>query len=216
MHCCSNSESDKIDKFFSKKASSFLETFQKNGFEKSQRHLLAGLSKIPVESKTILEIGCGIGFLHRELVKRGASFATGVDISSEMIHFAEEIASSANLTGKTKYLTGDFTEIYAQIEPADVTVLDKVICCYHDLPDLLEKSAARTRSVYAFTLPREKWYNRTAIAVMSFFRTLTGANFHPFYHRHADIINILNKHHFTRLFQESTFIWESYVFMRNV
>lgn len=46
----------------------------------------------------VLDIGCGMGRLTEELAKMGINSITGLDISEEMIAFAEEICSDCNNT----------------------------------------------------------------------------------------------------------------------
>ena len=42
----------------------------------------------PIANKNILDIGCGEGYVGRELINRGAQYVHGIDISSEMINQA--------------------------------------------------------------------------------------------------------------------------------
>jgi len=43
-----------------------------------------------------------------------------------------------------------------QVEPADITILDKVIHCYHDPESLIRQSAAHTRFLYAIAFPARR------------------------------------------------------------
>jgi SAM-dependent methyltransferase len=55
----------------------------------------------PLEGITMLDIGCGEGYVGRELLKRGASRIHGIDISSAMIEKAEEEKQLRNINGAT-------------------------------------------------------------------------------------------------------------------
>ncbi len=42
----------------------------------------------PIVNKNILDLGCGEGYVGRELINRGAQYVHGIDISSRMIERA--------------------------------------------------------------------------------------------------------------------------------
>ena len=46
-------------------------------------------------------------------------------------------------------------EVAARVPSADVVVLDKVICCYPDMPALVQASAAKARRLYAIVVPEK-------------------------------------------------------------
>lgn len=52
----------------------------------------------PVQGASILDIGCGEGYVGRELLKRGAGHIHGIDISSAMIEKAEEEKQQQQIT----------------------------------------------------------------------------------------------------------------------
>lgn len=64
------------------------------------------------------------------------------------------------MSERCSYLDGDFMELAEQISPQDITLLDKVFCCYPDALGLIQASAPLTRKIYAFTLPRDTIFNR--------------------------------------------------------
>jgi magnesium-protoporphyrin O-methyltransferase len=201
-----------IDDFFSKEAEKFLKRFKKRGLEKSQKNLVEGLLVAGVIDKTILEIGCGVGYLHSRLLLQGAKNATGVDISEEMLRCAKEYMKEIGLDKKTKYHRGDFVEISEKIGKVDITILDKVICCYPQVESLVEKSIQKTGKTYAFTLPRNKWWVKyPAFAVIRLLK-LFRSNFHPYIHEHEIINRLLINSGFQKVYQNHTFIWETCVF----
>ncbi|MFM7725521.1 MAG: class I SAM-dependent DNA methyltransferase, partial [Flavobacteriales bacterium] len=55
----------------------------------------------PVQGARILDIGCGEGYVGRELLKRGAHEIHGIDISSAMIEKAEEEKRLQGITNAT-------------------------------------------------------------------------------------------------------------------
>src|SRR5450759_771323 len=129
--CCSVSiDNEPINKFFSRWSMRYAKRFRKGGLEKTQRYILEGIRKEPVAAKRILDIGCGVGSLHLTLLKEGAAVATGVEISEGMISQARKLAEDFQLQDRTNYVLGDFVREAPSIREADVTMLDKVLCCY--------------------------------------------------------------------------------------
>ena len=154
-------------RLFSRMACRSRRRYEKRGFPKSQRQLLEGLTQAGVTGASLLEIGCGVGYLHQYLLTQGAARATGIDLADKMIAQARELAQSRGLADRTDYRIGDFIEIADGLSEADITILDKVFCCYPDAEALLKKSLAKTRRVYAYTLPRNRWWTRLGARFMA-------------------------------------------------
>ena len=52
----------------------------------------------PLQGTQVLDIGCGEGYVGRELLRRGAEHVLGLDISEKMIQEAETIRKTQSLT----------------------------------------------------------------------------------------------------------------------
>jgi len=220
MNCCNKPScangvgANSIGDFFSKEARNFLKRSKRRGLEKSQKNLVEGLSKAGISDKSILEIGCGVGYLHSRLLLGGARSAFGVDISEEMLRLAKMYMKELGLEDKTDYLQGDFAEISEAVKPSDILILDKVICCYPEVENLVEKSIAKTKSIYAFTLPRDAWWVKSGMTVVIRFLKLFGSKFHPYFHDHAIVNGRLANNGFTQIYHNQTLAWETYVFQK--
>ena len=151
--CCTRS-CEGTDRFFSRFAHRYEKAFRKKGLEKIQRLLLDGVRRARNGSSTILDIGCGVGALHLTLLREGAQQAVGIDASEKMIASARTLARELGFAEHTQYLYGDFVALSESVDESDITLLDKVVCCYEDLESLLHSSINKTRSVYALTFPR--------------------------------------------------------------
>ncbi len=84
MGCCCAS-SGGIGKFFGHFARRYRRRYARRGLEPSQRHLVEGVSQVGYAGASLLEIGCGVGYLHQQLLREGAGRVLGVDISEEML-----------------------------------------------------------------------------------------------------------------------------------
>ena len=76
------------------------------GYENWSQYLIAQLKAYPVSVG--LDVGCGGGWFTRAFQKSGYQM-TGLDISAEMLDFAQETAFKAGL--RSEYLLGDITKI---------------------------------------------------------------------------------------------------------
>src|SRR3954454_25044569 len=128
-------------RFFGWFAKRYRKRFARKGLEPSQRHLMKGLTSSGFNGATLLEIGCGIGYLHQRLLEAGAASAVGVDLSAKMLQEAREQAQQHGLAERTDYREGDFVELADMLAPADIVILDKVICCYPDADALVQRSS---------------------------------------------------------------------------
>ncbi|MDH4263639.1 MAG: class I SAM-dependent methyltransferase [Spirochaetia bacterium] len=215
MNCCNNvSCTNGIGDFFSKEAKKFLKRYKKKGLERSQKHLIEGLLNAGIDKKSILEIGCGVGYLHSRLLLQGAKSATGIDISEEMLRYAKEFMKEIGLEKETSYHTGDFVEISESIKKAEITILDKVICCYPEVESLVEKSIQKTDKVYAFTLPRNVSWVKYPVLIAIQILKIIRFNFHPYFHEHEVVNSRLIASGFKNIYQNHTFLWETYVFTK--
>lgn len=113
--------------------------------------LLAALRSVEIRDRTVLDVGCGVGGLGVELLRRGAAHVTGLDLSTQAIAEARRWSSRYGLDDKTTFVVADGAE--AELAPADLMVLDKVYCCYFDPSGLLANTLPAARSVYALVLP---------------------------------------------------------------
>ncbi|MFK5914374.1 MAG: class I SAM-dependent methyltransferase [Woeseiaceae bacterium] len=210
--CCPHSKSG--GRLFSFFAHSYRKRFTKKGFEPSQQQLMAGLEQANYQDATVLEVGSGVGYLHQTLLQQGASSAVGIDFSVEMLKEAQTWADEKKLTDRVQYIQGDFIELLDQVEPADITVLDKVVCCYPFAELLVNSSTVKTKRVYALTYPRNRWFIKVAIEIMALFLKLSGSDFRAFVHNPDDIEKWILQAGFKKTYQQQTFIWLSQIYTK--
>ncbi len=211
--CCSL-HARSTGRCFSRFARRYRRRFERRGLESSQRHLVAGLDRVGAQGASLLEIGAGVGYLHQMLLERGADSAVGIDLASEMVAQAEDRARAHGLAARTRYLCGDFLELADAIAEADVTILDKVICCYPDADGLVHASLARTRRVYALTYPRDRGFVRFAVAAASLALRLVRSDFRPYVHDPDRVVQWITGAGFVKRYENRTPVWLTQVFER--
>lgn len=213
MSCCGHNQD--ASRFFSWMAGSSRKRFEKKGFEQSQKYLMEGLKRAGYQGASVLEIGSGAGNFHQSLLLDGADRATGVDLAPRMLDQARSWARDRHLESRVDYRQGDFVEFADAIEPMDVVVLDKVICCYPDAESLVQLSLQKTRRVYALTFPRYTWVNRAMSKLMGRIFWLFRCNFRNYVHRPESIESWITGAGFRRLTRDRTLVWQSEVYVRD-
>ena len=213
MPCCCN-HARGADRLFSLFARRYRKRYQKKGLEKSQRHLIEGLKKAGVAGASILEIGSGVGYLHQSLLRAGATRAVGIDLSEKMLSEAHILAQENGLSDRVEYRHGDFVELADTITDADVTILDKVVCCYPDAEALVKHSLAKTRRVYALTYPRDRAFIRFGMALLAFFLWLIRSPFRSYVHDPEKIESWIKTEGFTKRYQNQTLVWLTQVYVQ--
>ncbi|MCK4499543.1 class I SAM-dependent methyltransferase, partial [Candidatus Babeliales bacterium] len=130
---------------------------------------MSGLEHAGYKDASLLEVGSGVGYMHQVLLEQGAAKAVGIDLATDMLKEAQQWADEKGLANRVQYIQGDFIELLDQVDNAEVTILDKVVCCYPHAELLVNSSTKKTDRVYALTYPRNRWFIRVAMEVMAFF-----------------------------------------------
>lgn len=213
MAACCSSNAD-TGRFFSRFAGLYRLRFRLLGFEKTQRHLIEGMQNAGFVGAELLEVGCGAGQLHQRLLEDGAARAVGVDLSETMLDLAQGQASARGLEQRTAYRLGDFVQIADEIPPADVTILDKVVCCYPDWQALVDTTLSKTRRVYALTYPRDRSATRAGVWLLRGGLRALGCCYQPYLHDPQKIQRRILDHGFRRTFSAVTSSWMTEIYCR--
>ncbi len=201
-------------RLFSRMARRHRRRYEKRGFPQSQRQLLEGLTQAGMTGASLLEIGCGVGYLHQHLLTQGAAHATGIDLAEKMIEQARELTQAHGFSDRTDYRVGDFIEIADSLNAADVVILDKVICCYPDAEALVQKSLAKTRHVYAYTIPRNRWWMRLGVKFMAALLWCFRSPFRSYVHDPEIIEAWVTTEGFEKRYENQTAVWLTQVYVR--
>lgn len=116
--------------------------------------LLGALGEVGLHGRTVLDVGCGAGELALAALEHGAVHAHGIDLGPGAIGHARSLARARGLADRTTFEVGDGSS--ATLPPADVVVLNRVVCCYPDLEALIGNSTGAAGAVYAFTAPADR------------------------------------------------------------
>jgi magnesium-protoporphyrin O-methyltransferase len=152
--------------------------YRKRGLGGTSRGLV-GLAG-EVSGETVLEVGGGVGAIELELLSAGAERATNVELSGEYEEEAGKLLAEHGLTERVDRLVGDF--VTESLEPHDVVVMHRVVCCYPDVDRLMGVAAAHTRRRLVLTYPRERPWTRAGIWAINLFMRVSGSEFRAFVH----------------------------------
>lgn len=217
MSCCSSAHCKNANAFFGEDYARYdLKEYQARGPSKQTRWLLGAIQTqigAALPSTTLLDIGGGVGPVHNELLKAGVSHAVDVDGSQALINASKIEAARLGHADRIEYRFGDFVALADSIPPADVVTLDRVICCYPDMPALLAKAAAHSNQWLGLVYPCGYWWQRMGVGVLRVFNTL----FHKmqfFVHPPAGVDGILREAGFTRIYHRRSFFWQAMLYQK--
>ena len=186
-----------------------------HGLEARSERLIAFLVENCAGPLRVLDVGSGAGGVHHEMLRRGlAASAVAVEASSAYIKAARMIGDRLGQDSQVHYVHGDFTAAAAGIDSAEAVILDRVICCYPHLNQLLEASASKAERYLALSYPREKWWVRLAFGLFNVYLKLKRKNFRTFVHPHKDVHSIAVRDGLTPVHADTEGFWQITVFER--
>ncbi len=181
--------------------------YRKRGLDRTSRRMVAFLEERGVADGTVLEVGGGVGEIQIELLKRGAARAVNLELSSAYDGEAQRLLAEADLQGRAERRLHDIAVDPEGVEPADVVVLHRVVCCYPDYERLLGAAAGRARRLLVFSHPPRNLISRALFAVQNAFFRLRGSEFRTFAHPPAAMLAVLENHGLQQDFAHRGLIW---------
>jgi len=177
--------------------------------------LLELLAPYRAAGSTVLDIGGGIGIIDHELLQSGIGRAVLVDGSTASLEVAREEARRLDLMDRIEFVEGDFVRLAADIGPADIVTLDRVVCCYPDAEALVGRSAARAGTVYGLVLPRDRAIVRVAIRLENLWFRMRRKAYRAYVHRTARVDEIVAADGLRLGAERHTMFWRVVVYDRN-
>ena len=212
MNCCSR-RSGAYEQCFGFLSKIYAFRYRRMGPDAMQRDMLEQLDGLGLSGRTLLDIGCGVGVLHQALLERGAVRALGVDLAPKMLDHARERAHAMALDERVEYRLGDFVEMEAEIDTADLTLLDKVVCCYPDAEGMLEAAARHTRVALALVYPRRHWLSLLSNRIWNLGYRVFGSDFRSYVHDPGSVHGWLERCGLRRVFSRDNLMWHTQVYV---
>ena len=186
MNCC---RSGPCEEFFKPRAArKTLERYRKKGPDDIERRMILAASVEGIEGARVLEIGGGIGAIQAELVEAGAASGEVVELVSAWEPYALELAVDKHIEGRTTFRVADVLEDPDVVEPADVVVMNRVVCCSPDGVELVGAAAGLASRTLVLSFPRNARWIHVAIWLLNTGFRLTRRSFRVFLHPRAALL----------------------------
>ena len=180
--------------FSERNARSEAKRYRRKGLDGTSREIVDFLREQGVEGQSVLEIGGGVGAIQIELLKAGASRAVSVELTPTYEEAAIGLLEEAGMRDRVQRQVVDFVEGASAVQAADVVVLNRVLCCYPDMPRLAAAAADHTRRLLVLSYPRRTWWTIASFACFNWFLSLFRRQFHVFVHRPLEIMATAREH----------------------
>jgi magnesium-protoporphyrin O-methyltransferase len=204
--CCCRQD---YDRFFGRRfARSVARKYRKRGLDKTSRRMVEFLRQRGIEGATVLEIGGGIGEIELELLKAGAARAQNLELSHAYEQQARELAEEAGLAERVEWRIHDIAADPESVEPADIVVLHRVVCCYPDYERLLGAAAGRARRALVFSHPPRNTLSRAFYCGFNLVMWLMRSSFRGFAHPPAAMRDVLERHGLRQTYEHRGRLWQ--------
>ena len=210
QHCCGANLQFDIDN-----ANSDLKRYLKKGPKKMTKMLVDALKDENIENLSLLDIGGGIGPIPLELIPEGLQKVTDVDASQGYITVAKSEIDKRNHLNIVNYHHGDFVELSNQIETHNIVTLDKVICCYPDVDELLKTSLSKATKYYGLVYPQAHILSRIAVWALNLKLKLKKNPFRTFIHDPKFVHQTIRNAGFQKIYSNKTLLsWQVHLYKK--
>jgi magnesium-protoporphyrin O-methyltransferase len=197
------------DSFFTPRlARRAAERYRTKGVDKTAGRILAFLEQRGIDGATVLEVGGGVGELQVELLKRGAARTVNLELSPAYEEEAAGLLREAGLEGRAERRIHDIAADPAGVEPADVVILHRVVCCYPDYERLLGAASEHARRLLVFSYPPRNAVSRLLIAVQNLFFRFRRIGFRTFVHTPARMFAVVEEQGLRPAYSHNPRVWQ--------
>ena len=202
-------------KFDDEYAAGKLARYRAVGPDRSTRMLLHAITEEGVEGRTLLDIGGGVGAVQHELLALGVTSAQEVEASPAYVAACHAEAADRGHGGRITHLSGDFGSVEDRVEVADIVTLDRSVCCWHDPLDLMDRAAAKARTIYGLVYPRDTWWVRYGWRTWGNARqALKHSGLRLSTPRTDEVLRVLGRHGLSRRHHEEVGVWQIEVYVK--
>jgi len=164
-----------------------LERYRSKGLDEIERRIVASAQEAGIQGARVLEIGGGIGVIQAELLEVGAATGEIVELVRAYEPYARELASDKGLADRVTFRVVDLMENPDAVEPADVVVLNRVVCCSPDGIELTGIAGRLARRTLVLSYPRDVVWVRLGVGLINLGQRLFGRSFRAFVHSPAKL-----------------------------
>lgn len=213
MPCCHHCQ-DAQDFFNEKMARRELKSYQRKGPMTSTRMLINAIRETGVRDATLLDIGGGIGAIDHELLQEGLEKATMIEASEAYIQTAKGEAERRGHAGRLTTHHGDFVEWAPKLSRADIVTLDRVLCCYPYMHELLTAALNKSDRMCGVVYPRINRVIRAGVYLGNLYFSLRRKAFRLYLHPRSEVDATFRRNGFERIRALTSWIWHVDLYRR--
>jgi 2-polyprenyl-3-methyl-5-hydroxy-6-metoxy-1,4-benzoquinol methylase len=188
--------------------------YRRRGLNRTQQSIVDFLAERGLDGASVLEVGGGVGDLHIELLRRGASKVTNLEISTGYEAEAAALLSGSGMTDRVTRRRHDIATDPEAVEPADVVVMHRVVCCYPDYQRLLAAAASHAERLLVFSHPPRTSVVRASFALENQLRRLRRSSFRAFVHPPPAMYSVAEAQGLTQRMHVHGWTWDVAGFVR--
>lgn len=195
-----------------------LKRFRRRGPDKTTQMLIDDLRRAIAatgcKDLTLLDIGAGVGAIHHTLLNGVVTQATHIDASPGQLAAAREESQRRGHSDAVRFLEGDFTKLAEQVAAVDIVTLDRVICCFDDMEQLVRLSASKAMNFYGAVYPRDVRWMYIGVGVINLVQRVKHSPFRVFLHDPRRIAALLRSAGLELWSERRTAGWQAVVYRR--
>jgi SAM-dependent methyltransferase len=190
--CCARHGQEEL--FTEKGARRAAKRYRQKGPDSMARSLARRAGARGVDGATVLDIGGGVGEVLLELLKQGAERGEVVELLPAYEPEARALAAEAGVAERAGFRTADLVGEPDAREPADLVVMNKVVCCTPDGVALAGIAAGLAGRTLVLSHPRESPLARAGFGAANVWLRLSRKRFRVFLHPRAALDDAVHAH----------------------
>ena len=164
--------------------------YRKRGLDKTAGRMVGYLADRGVDGASVLEIGGGVGDIQLELLGKGASRTTNLELVDAYETDAANLAESVGMSDRMTRRQLDIAATPDGVEAHDIVVMHRVVCCYPDYERLLTAAADYAKRLLVFSHPPRNRLTRTLTRLQGVGFRVMGKSFRTFAHPPAAMVAV--------------------------
>lgn len=200
--------------FNTKEAERRLRRYRASGLDLLARGIVDYLADRKIEGASLLEVGGGVGDLQIEMLRAGVAGAVNIELSAGYEVTAHRLLGEEGLEDRVTRRLGDFVEEQGSLDPADIVILNRVVCCYPWPERMLPAAVSKTQRFLGLVFPKDTWWMKTSIGLGNTWMAIRNCAFRGFVHPVADMEALVVDAGLVARHRQGNFGWQAVVFER--
>ena len=192
-----------------------LRRYLKKGLGAIEHSMVAAVAARDLEGARVLEIGGGVGAVQAELLAKGASTGEIVELVRAYEPYARELATAKGFQNRSVFRVANLLDDPNAAAPADVVVLNRVVCCSPDGIRLAGIGARLAQRMLMLSFPRDRGLTRLFVKTINGTMQLLGRSFRTYLHPRASLVDAAQDADLVLAQTGKNFVWEFATFRRS-